>query len=130
MLDTNICVEVIRKRGDRVLRRMKLRSPEDLCISVVTLCELEYGAAKSTNPAKNRIALAEFITPLNILPCDDIVTPVYRRIRAALEKEGRTIGPLDTMIAAHAMSRGLTVVTNNEREFHRVPGLKIQNWAK
>jgi tRNA(fMet)-specific endonuclease VapC len=70
------------------------------------------------------------MTPLDILPYDDTVAPVYGRVRAALEKEGMPIGPLDTMIAAHALSLGLTVVTGNEREFRRVSGLKVQNWAK
>ena len=130
MLDTNTCVELIRKRNDRILRRMKRRRPDDLCVSSVTLSELEYGVAKSANPEKNRLALAEFMTPLNIVPYDDTVAPVYGRVRAALEKEGTPIGPLDTMIAAHALSLGLIVVTDNEREFRRVPGLTVQNWAK
>lgn len=130
MLDTNTCVELIRKRNDRILRRMKRRRPDDLCVSSVTLSELEYGVAKSANPEKNRLALAEFMTPLNIVPYDDTVAPVYGRVRAAVEKEGTPIGPLDTMIAAHALSLGLIVVTDNEREFRRVPGLTVQNWAK
>jgi tRNA(fMet)-specific endonuclease VapC len=130
MLDTSTCVYLIRKRDDLILRRMKRRSPDELCVSSVTLSELEYGAAKSANPEKNRLALAEFMTPLNIFPYDDAVAPVYGRVRATLEKEGTPIGPLDTMIAAHALSLGLTVVTDNEREFRRVAGLKVQNWAK
>ena len=130
MLDTNACVELIRNQDARILRRMKRRKPDELSVSSVTLSELEYGAAKSANPEKNRLALAEFMTPLNILPYDDTVAPVYGRVRAALEKEGTPIGPLDTMIAAQALSLGLTVVTDNEREFRRVSGLKVQNWAK
>jgi tRNA(fMet)-specific endonuclease VapC len=130
MLDTNACVDLIRNQDARMLRRMKRRRPDELCVSSVTLSELEYGAAKSANPEKNRLALAEFMTPLNVLPYDDTVAPVYGRVRAALEKEGTPIGPLDTMIAAHALSQGLTVVTDNEREFRRVSGLKVQNWAK
>jgi tRNA(fMet)-specific endonuclease VapC len=130
MLDSNICIELIRKRDERVLRRMKRRSPEEICVSSVTLSELEYGAAKSVNPEKNRLALAEFMTPLAVAPYDDAVAPVYGRVRTALEKAGTPIGPLDTMIAAHALSLGLTVVTDNEGEFRRVAGLKVQNWAK
>jgi tRNA(fMet)-specific endonuclease VapC len=130
MLDTNTCVELIRERDERVLRRMKRRSPDEICVSSVTLSELEYGAAKSANPERNRLALAEFMTPLAVAPYDDAVAPVYGRVRVELEQAGTPIGPLDTMIAAHALSLGLTVVTGNEREFRRVTGLKIRNWAK
>jgi len=130
MLDTSACVDLIRNQDARILRRMKRRRPDELCVSSVTLSELEYGAAKSANPEKNRLALAEFMTPLDVLPYDDTVAPVYGRVRAALEKGGTPIGPLDTMIAAHALSLDLTVVTDNEREFRRVSGLKVQNWAK
>ena len=130
MLDTNTCVDVIRRRNDRVLRRMQRLRPGDLCVSSVTLSELEYGAAKSSDPQRNRLALAEFMTPLRVVPYDDTVAPVYGRVRTELERVGTPIGPWDTMIAAHALSLGLTVVTDNEREFRRVPGLKVQNWAK
>lgn len=130
MLDTNTCVDLIRERDERILRRMKRRSPDDLCVSSVTLSELEYGAEKSAKPQKNRLALAEFMTPLAVVPYDDSVAPVYGRVRTALEKAGTPIGPLDTMIAAHALTLGLTLVTDNEREFRRVAGLKVQNWAK
>jgi tRNA(fMet)-specific endonuclease VapC len=99
-------------------------------VSSITLSELEYGVAKSVDPGRNRLALAEFMTPLNVLPYDDAVAPVYGRVRVELEQAGTPIGPLDTMIAAHALSLGLTVVTDNEREFRRVSGLKVQNWAK
>ena len=130
MLDTNCCVDLIRKRDERILRRMQRLRPDDLCVSSVTLGELEYGAAKSANPGKNRLALAEFMTPLNVVPYDDAVAPVYGQLRADLERAGTPVGPLDTMIAAHALSLGLTVVTDNEREFRRVSGLNVQNWAK
>ena len=130
MLDTNTCIELIRERDERVLRRMKRRSPDNICVSSVTLSELEYGVAKSANPEKNRLALAEFMTPLAVASYDDAVAPVYGRVRAELELAETPIGPLDTMIAAHALSLGLTVVTGNEREFRRVSGLKVQNWAK
>lgn len=130
MLDTNVCVDLIRTRNERILRRMKRHDVDELCVSSVMLSELEYGAAKSGNPGKNRLALAEFMTPLAVVPYDDTVAPVYGRVRAALEKAGTPIGPLDTMIAAHALSLGLTVVTDNEKEFCRVAGLKVQNWAK
>jgi tRNA(fMet)-specific endonuclease VapC len=130
MLDTNTCVDLIRLRNDRVLRRMQRFRPDDLCVSSVTLSELEYGAAKSANPQRNRLALAEFMTPLSVLPYDDAAAPVYGRVRAELERAGTPIGPLDTMIAAHALSLDLVLVTDNEREFRRVAGLKVQNWAE
>jgi len=104
--------------------------PADVCVSSVTLSELEYGVAKSGAPDKNKLALAEFMTPIEVMPYDDQVAPHYGRIRAELEAHGQPIGPLDTMIAAHAISLGLTVVTSNEREFRRVPDLKIENWAQ
>ena len=130
MLDTNTCVDLIRQRNDRILRKVKRRRAEDLCVSSVTLSELEYGAAKSGDPGKNRLALAEFMAPLSVMPYDDAAAPVYGRVRAELERAGTPIGPLDTMIAAHALALGLTVVTDNEREFRRVADLKIQNWTK
>ena len=130
MLDTNTCVLLIRKRGALVLKRMKRHRPDDICVSSVTLSELEYGAAKSANPAKNRLALAEFMTPIQVAAYDDAVAPVYGVVRAKLEKAGTPIGPLDTMIASHALALGMTVVTDNEREFCRVSGLKVQNWSK
>jgi tRNA(fMet)-specific endonuclease VapC len=130
MLDTNTCVDLIRERNHDILRRMKRRSPDELCVSSVTLSELEYGAAKSANPERNRLALAQFMTPVSVVSYDGAVAPVYGRVRAELEKAGTPMGPLDTMIAAHALSLGVTVVTNNEREFRRVAGLKVQNWAK
>lgn len=130
MLDTNTCVDLIRRRDDRILRKMQRLRPDDLCVSSVTLSELEYGAAKSADPGKNRLALAEFMTPLSVLPYDDAVAPVYGQVRRDLERSGTPIGPLDTVIAAHALSLALTVVTDNEREFRRVAGLKVQNWAE
>lgn len=130
MLDTNTCVLLIRKRGGLILKRMKRHSPDDMCVSSVTLSELEYGAAKSANPARNRLALAEFMTPIRVAAYDDAVAPVYGMVRAKLEKAGIPIGPLDTMIASHALALGMTVVTDNEREFCRVAGLKVQNWSK
>jgi len=130
MLDTNTCVDLIRQRNDRILRKMLRLKPDDLCVSSVTLSELEYGAAKSADPGRNRLALATFMTPLSVMPYDDAVAPVYGKLRAELERAGTPIGPLDTLIAAHALSLGLTVVTDNEREFRRVSGLKVENWTK
>lgn len=99
-------------------------------ISSVTLAELHYGIHKSSKPDKNQVALDQFLIPLEIVDFDSDAAIVYGEIRAALEKEGTPIGSLDTLIAAHAKSLRLTLVTNNEKEFDRVDGLKIENWVK
>jgi len=130
MLDTNICIELIRNRSAIILAKLQKMKPGAVCISSVTLSELEYGVAKSSAPERNRMALMEFVTPIEVVPYDDRVAPHYGRIRADLERRGKTIGSLDTMIAAHALCLKLTVVTSNVREFARVPGLKVENWAK
>lgn len=99
MLDTNTCVELIRRRNDRILRKIQRLRPDDLCVSSVTLSEMEYGAAKSAYPEKNRLALAEFMTALNVLAYDDAVAPVYGRVRAELERAGdsdRSVGHHDS----------------------------------
>jgi tRNA(fMet)-specific endonuclease VapC len=130
MLDANTCVDLIRQRNEKVFRRLKQRQPDELCVSSVTLSELEYGAARSSDPARNRLALAEFMTPLRVMPYDDMAAAAYGPLRAELERKGLPIGPLDTLIAAHALSLGMTLVTDNEREFARVAGLRVQNWAR
>ena len=130
MFDTDICIELIRNRSSKLLRRLKRMRPDDVCISSITLSELEYGVARSVAPEKNKLALAEFMTPIVVMPYDDQVASEYGRIRSELEAHGKPIGPLDTMIAAHALALGLTLVTSNEREFRRVPGLQVENWLK
>ena len=130
LLDTNICIYLIKKRPDKVLDKFKTLSPGDVAISSITLAELTYGIMKSSNPKKNQEALDKFLTPLELLNFDFIATIEYGKIRAFLEKNGMPIGPLDTLIAAHAKSQKMTLVTNNEREFKRIPNLKLENWAK
>ena len=129
MLDTNICVELIRGRGEAVLRRMEQFAIDEIAISSITLAELQYGVGKSANPTKHSSLLAEFCAPLAILSFADEAATEYGRVRAALERAGIPIGPLDTLIAAHALAEGCTLVTNNEREFQRVPGLAAENWT-
>ena len=102
----------------------------DVCISSITLSELECGVHKSGHKEQNTIALAEFIAPLEIAPYDSMAAREYGEIRASLEKTGNPLGALDTLIAAHARALRLTLVTNNEREFNRVPDLHIENWTK
>jgi tRNA(fMet)-specific endonuclease VapC len=128
MLDTNICIYIIRKRPKSVLRRLQRYRVSDIGVSAITLSELEYGVAKSTMPQQNKLALAEFLAPIEILPYDDMTARQYGELRAHLEKRGTPIGSLDMLIAAHALSLKCTLVTNNEVEFQRVPGLRIENW--
>lgn len=129
MLDTNVCVDLIRRRSRLLLQKLQEKAPADICVSVITLCELEYGVARSMAPQKNRLALAEFMTSITILSYNDSVAPVYGRIRGDLDSRGTPIGALDTLIAAHALALNLTLVTTNEREFRRVPGLHVENWS-
>lgn len=128
LLDTNICIYVIRQKPPEVIRRFWSLDVTDVGISSITFSELEYGAVKSAKPAQNRTALTLFLAPLQIFPYDHRAAQQYGKIRVELERLGRPIGPLDTLIAAHALALGCTLVTNNVREFERVPRLKIENW--
>ena len=130
MLDTNICIYLIKHHPVEVVRKVKEFHLSDLALSAVTVCELEYGAAKSGNPAKNRETLLKFLAPFEICSLDERAAVHYGDIRAYLEKSGRPIGPMDLLIAAHARSLSLTLVTNNLKEFERVPGLRTENWTQ
>lgn len=129
LLDTNICVFAIRKKSQRLLDRLRQHSPGDVGISTVTLAELRYDADKSQDPPKNHNALNSFVVPLEIVEFDAQAAEQYGRVRADLENRGVPIGPLDTMIAAHALSLNVPVVTNNVAEFSRVTGLKVEDWT-
>ncbi len=128
LLDTNICIYAIKKKPAKVLERLTSLDPEEVGVSSITVAELEYGVEKSRNPQKNREALINFLAPLTVLPFDDKAASHYGDIRAHLEKKGTPIGCMDLLIAAHARSLSLILVTNNEMEFSRVPGLLIENW--
>ena len=130
MLDTNICIYVIKEDPKKVLARLKKTRVSDVCISSITLSELEYGVQKSSRKEQNMIALTEFAAPLEVAPYDDLAAREYGEIRADLEKMGTPLGALDTLIAAHARALRLTLVTNNEAEFNRVPDLDIENWTR
>lgn len=130
MLDTNICIYIIKKKPENVLLRFHERLDNGICISSITLAELEYGVQHSTDPLKNERALLRFLVPLDIVAFDAAAASEYGRIRALLQSRGMPIGPLDMLIAAHARSEGLILVTNNIREFVRVPDLKLENWAQ
>ena len=129
LLDTNICIYVIKRRPPQVLARFQRCAVGDIGLSTVTLAELEYGVAKSQEPARNHAALAAFTLPLEILPFDAPAAAAYGPIRATLERQGTPIGAMDLLIAAHARSLGVILVTNNVREFGRVPGLQVDNWV-
>jgi tRNA(fMet)-specific endonuclease VapC len=129
MLDTNVCIAIIRRQPESALKRLRGKAIGQVGISSITLAELEFGAAKSQRSEQSRLALAEFLLPLEIVPFDDAAAAAYGVLRAALEKKGKPIGPLDTLIAAHAIALGTVLVTNNTREFARVPGLAVEDWV-
>ena len=128
MLDTSVCVELLGGRGPGLLERLRQFEIDEIAISSITLAELQYGVAKSARPGHHQVLLAEFCAPLALLPFDAIAAETYGQVRTALEGTGTPIGPLDTLIASHALSLGVTLVTNNEREFLRVAGLPVENW--
>ena len=128
MLDTNICIYIIKQKPANVINRFKQLRISSIAISSITLSELEYGVMKSSKPDQNQLALSQFVAPLEILPYGDDAAQHYGNLRAHLEKQGTPIGSLDTLIAAHALSVNCTLVTNNEKEFARAPGLQIENW--
>ena len=128
MLDTNICIYVIKRAPAAVLEKFRQHEAAGLGISAVTAAELAFGVAKSGS-RRNRAALEAFLSALEIAPFDDEAAWVYGDIRADLEARGVPIGLLDTQIAAHALSLEITLVSNNLREFERVPGLRCANWA-
>lgn len=129
LLDTDICVYLIKNRYPKALSRLQTKQMGTVWISAVTLSELEYGVARSTRPEQNKLALAQFLAPLEVRPFDDAAAATYGPIRALLESQGTPIGPMDTLIAAHALALGSVLVTNNVREYKRVPELVVENWT-
>jgi tRNA(fMet)-specific endonuclease VapC len=127
MLDTNLCIRVLRDRPASVRRRFN-ENAEALSISTVVLMELLHGAAKSARPAENRRAVEDFAARIELLPFDEAAADHAADIRADLERKGKPIGAYDLMIAGHARSRGLAVVTGNLGEFGRVAGLRAEDW--
>jgi tRNA(fMet)-specific endonuclease VapC len=127
MLDTNICIHVIKDRPERLRQRFN-RFADQMCISSVTLAELFYGAEKSKRQAANFAAIEQIRGQLTVLPFADRSAHHFALIKCELERDGKPIGPYDLLIAGHARSEGLTLVTNNEREFVRVEGLRTENW--
>jgi tRNA(fMet)-specific endonuclease VapC len=128
MLDTNICIYIINKRPPQVRTRFEGLRYGQVVVSSITGAELAFGVAKSGS-ARNREALEKFLAPLEVLSFDAQAMYAYGDLRAQLQASGQPIGALDTLIAAHALAVGATLVTNNLAEFERVPGLGFENWV-
>lgn len=129
LLDTNICIFIIRSRPPAVRARFEALQPGEVGISAVTEAELLYGAHKSGRTEHNLAAVLDFSAQMEIVPFDSQVTDGYARLRAHLERLGTPIGPLDLQIAATALAYGLPLVTNDTREFERVPDLRLEDWT-
>ena len=130
MLDTDICIYIIKRKPDSVLKRLESLQPGQLAMSAITFAELMNGAKKSQHVEANLERLNALSELLDIRPFDKQAAVYYGDVRSSLEKRGEIIGGNDLLIAAHALSLGWILVTNNEREFSRVEGLKIVNWAE
>ena len=130
MLATDTCSYIIRERPLSVLKKFKKFSTSGICISVITHAELLYGVERSSSKKVNHEVIADFISRLFIINWDSNSAKKYAELRAYLEKKGKIIGNMDMMIAAHALSIGAKIVTNNTRHFRLVPGLKVVNWVK
>ena len=130
MLDTHICIYIIKETPVKVLKKLRSFDIADIVISAITHSELEYGVTKSSRRKKNQEALNKFLSPLEIVPYDDKAAAAYGQIRSHLEKKGSAIGTMDLLIGAHARSIPVTLVTSNHRKFKRIPGLRVENWAR
>lgn len=128
MLDTNIIAYAINRRHPQVLQSLHDHLQDELCISAITMAELEYGICNSSRPDQNRAALMLFLAPIEVLPFDGLAAAEYGRIRADLKKRGDPIGANDMLIAAQAKALGCTLVSNNLKEFQKVDGLQTENW--
>jgi tRNA(fMet)-specific endonuclease VapC len=129
LLDTNICIYIINKRSENAVKIFENMKACEIKLSSITLAELEYGVSKSQHRERNRRALLGFVSPFEILPFDDCDAEIFGLLRAFLENTGRKIEPYDMQIAAQALGKKLTLVTNNVREFERIPDLEVVNWA-
>jgi tRNA(fMet)-specific endonuclease VapC len=129
MLDTNICVYTIKKNPPKVFETLRKLSPGSVGISAVTEAALRFGMSNSSRPEHNQRILDQFLAPLQIVPFDSAAAAHYGDIRLHLKREGTPIGNMDLLIAAHARSLSVTLVTHNIKEFERVPGLNVENWA-
>lgn len=128
LLDTNICIYALKRRPPQVLERLQAEGREAVALSVITMLELRHGAHKSQHPEIAHSKLDFFLSPMRILPFDEQAAAEAARLRAHLDRQGRPIGDLDSLIAGHALALDLVLVSNNLREFERVPDLRVENW--
>ena len=128
MLDTNTCIAMVRRAPESILKKLRGKSIGQVGLSSVVLSELAYGAARNARPPQNFAALHEFLMALEVAPYDFAAAMQYGSVRSSLEHKGRPIGPLDTLIAAHALALDAILVTHNTREFERVKGLRVEDW--
>ena len=130
LLDTNTCIYVIKRSPPQVYKRLRRLRIGDVGISAITFSELQFGVTNSAKPEKNQLALTEFLAPLEVLDFPSAAAVTFGEVRLHLKQAGTPIGSYDLLIAAHALEQGLTLVTNNLKEFKRVPGLALENWMK
>ncbi len=130
LLDSNICIYIMKKHPREVIHKFKQHDPGVIGVSTITVSELQYGISKSRKPILNAQRVQEFLAPLEIIPYDEKAAAVYGHIRCQIEEHGKPLGPLDVLIAAHVLSRDLTLITNNEEEFRRINRLKVENWVE
>lgn len=128
MLDTNICVGLIRGKSKDLITKVTSHPSGAIGVSIITVAELMYGAQKSYQPEKNSLALDQFLLPFKIAEFDQAASKEYGALRAYLEKSGNVIGSMDMLIGAHALSLDVVLVTNNTKEFKRIPNLKLEDW--
>jgi tRNA(fMet)-specific endonuclease VapC len=129
LLDTNICIYMIKNKPPEVRKHFERFVPGDIAISSITVAELQYGVEKSAAREKNSLALEAFLLPLEIDPFDTESALAYGKIRAELERQGQPIGSMDMLIAAQAIAQGFTLITHNLKEFARIPGLRYETWV-
>jgi tRNA(fMet)-specific endonuclease VapC len=130
LLDTNTCIYIIKKKPIEIFEKFSNINLGEVAISSISLAELEFGVSKSQFVDKNRMALFNFLLPIEVLSYTHSATFYYGELRTKLEREGKVIGSMDMLIASHALSENLILVTNNVKEFSRIPSLKLENWIK
>ena len=130
MLDTNICIYAIKHKPLEVIKNFLKHNPDDIGVSSITYGELMHGVEKSQAVERNRAAITLFLSSISILPFDNYAAEEYGKVRAELERKGTPIGPMDMLIAGHARSERLILITNNTREFFRVENLEVEDWTK
>ena len=130
LLDTNICIYILKRSPESVYQHFQRQQIGVIGISSITFCELQYGVSKSSKPEENQLNLSKFLAPLEILDFPSRAAPVYGNIRSKLKNAGTPIETLDLLIGTHALYEGLTLVTNNTKEFERIPDLDVVNWVK